>query len=161
MESITSLIKQLKSANYTTPSGQTISIKRGDSFRWDPNRLCLFYNPAEPQAGALVLHELGHALLGHGSYRADVELLAMERAAWDRALALATAHGVVITDDTAEDHLDTYRDWLHARSLCPTCGATGLQAAAKAYQCLSCSATWAVNEARTCGLKRYKLTKKP
>jgi hypothetical protein len=156
MESTTLLIKQLQSAKLATPSGNTISFQAGDGFRWDPNRLCIFYDPTDNLAKPLLLHELGHALLGHAAYSYDVQLIELERAAWDKALALAKSYGVTIPDAVVEDHLDTYRDWLHARSLCPQCGNTGIQAGGKEYSCMSCHGRWRVNEARTCGLKRYK-----
>ncbi len=159
MELITSLIKQLQSAKLATPSGQTISLTKGDGFRWDPSRLCIYYNPADPLACQLILHELGHATLGHSGYTRDIQLLQMERAAWNAANELALQYSVDITDDTVEDHLDTYRDWIHARSLCPKCAATGVQTGPRAYQCLSCGNHWSVNEARTCGLKRVNQTK--
>lgn len=155
MGSTTSLIKQLKSANLTTPNGETISYKQGDGFMWDPNRFCLHYNPRAPQAPQLTLHELGHALLGHKNYAHDITLLELERAAWDKALEIGKTYGIAITDDAIENHLDTYRDWLHARSLCPACQTTGLQTGNRQYCCPSCGQIWQVNDARTCGLKRY------
>lgn len=156
MESIISLIRQLKSAKLATAEGKTISYQQGDGFRWDPNRLCIFYDPADNSASQLLLHELGHALLGHARYARDIKLLELERAAWDKAIILGSEYAVTIPEDTVEDHLDTYRDWLHARSLCPYCSTTGIQSASSHYTCPSCQQTWRVNEARTCGLKRYK-----
>lgn len=156
MESITSLIRQLESAKFATPEGKTISYQKGDGFRWDPNRLCIFYNPADSLASQLLLHELGHALLGHANYAQDIKLLELERAAWDKAVILSATYHITISEDALEDHLDTYRDWLHARSLCPYCGTTGIQSARNRYMCPSCQQSWRVNEAKTCGLKRYK-----
>jgi len=156
MESTTSLLKQLKSAKLTTPSGAAISFCQGDGFYWDPKSITVFYNPTQHNASQLLLHELGHAMLGHDSYRKDIELIAIERAAWEQARQLSAPYNVTIHDDMVEESLDTYRDWLHARSLCPYCSDTGVQTAPKAYQCMSCHNTWSVNEARTCNLRRYK-----
>src|ERR1700761_218034 len=39
-----------------------------------------------------LLHELGHAMLGHTDYRYDIELLQMEAAAWSQAHKLATVY---------------------------------------------------------------------
>ncbi len=161
MELITSLLKQLTSAKPATPSGKTISFVQGDGFYWEPKSITVFYNKSEHCGAQLLLHELGHAQLGHGSYNKDIGLIAMERAAWEQSLQLGAQYNITISNDLIEEHLDSYRDWLHARSLCPFCNATGLQTAPGAYQCLSCNNTWQVNEARTCGLKRYKATKKP
>lgn len=156
MGSITSLVKQLKSARFATPHGKTISFCQGDGFYWEPKSTSVFYAITGADSSQLLLHELGHALLGHGSYVKDIELLAMERAAWESARLLGVDHQVAIHDTVIEDSLDTYRDWLHARSQCPYCAATGMQTAPKTYHCVSCSRAWRVNEARTCGLRRYK-----
>lgn len=157
MESITSLLGQLKNASFVTPSGKTISFHPGDGFYWDPKSTTVFYDTSDPSGAQLILHEIGHALLGHNSYHKDVELIAMERDAWERALQLGAQHSIVISADLVEDYLDSYRDWLHARSLCPHCTATGVQTGTKSYQCVSCTKSWRVNEARTCKLKRYKI----
>lgn len=158
MESTTYLVSQLAGSQLTTPSGQIISFKPGDDFRWDPTSLCIFYNPTAFGAPQLLLHELGHALLGHANYTYDIELLRMERAAWDKAIAICGNYKININEDLLEQHLNTYRDWLHNRSLCPSCNFTGLQTGHLAYYCPACHATWRVNQARTCELRRY-LTK--
>ena len=77
----------------------------GEQDWWDSHSQTVFYHTTP----AALLHELGHALLGHTSYRRDVELLAMEQAAWHKARQLAPHYHVTITTDTIEDHLDTYR----------------------------------------------------
>lgn len=156
MESTTSLVKKLLDANFATPDGKTISLRQGDGFYWEPKSTTVFYAIQQPDSAQLILHELGHALLGHGDYYRDIELIAMERAAWERAIQLGANYNAVIADNLIEEYLDTYRDWLHARSLCPYCAATGIQTAQKTYQCPSCNKSWHVSEARTCGLKRYK-----
>ena len=158
MESITLLVNQLQNRPPATPKGQIISFQIGDDFSWDPNRLCIFYEPRANSGPQLLLHELGHALLGHNSYKRDIELISMERSAWDKALELSSEYNIKIPNDLPEDHLDTYRNWLHSRSLCPNCHFTGLQTKQSEYFCPSCQASWKVNQARTCGLKRY-LTK--
>ena len=103
-----------------------------------------------------VLHEVGHALLDHQIYSRDIELLGMERDAWQRAEVVAADLDLTIPDDVIQTHLDTYRDWLHARSLCPDCTQTGIQIDSAQYECPHCHATWRVNDARTCGLRRYR-----
>ncbi|HSW91876.1 MAG TPA: hypothetical protein VLG09_04475 [Candidatus Saccharimonadales bacterium] len=129
-----------------------------DQFRWSPVNRTIFYDQDSSDQAAL-LHELSHALLGHTSYTRDIGLLDLERDAWNYAsIALSTAYGVTIADETIQDSLDTYRDWLHARSVCPTCTAVGMQTKVNEYKCIACGSQWRVNEARLCGLKRYKLT---
>lgn len=96
--------------------------------------------------------------LGHQDYDKDIRLIQMERDAWAYATAsLAARYNVDISDDTVQTALDTYRDWLHARSQCPSCQATGVQVKQHTYKCLACSRLWKVNEARLCALRRYKL----
>ena len=126
----------------------------GPDCAWQPEHRRVTYRPDAPPAE--LLHELGHALLDHTSYERDVELLGIERAAWDYATAhLAARYGVVISEEAVELALDSYREWLHQRSRCPSCGLNGVQTAARAYHCLGCQTDWRVNEARSCGLRRY------
>lgn len=145
---LTSLLKKL-SADYPE-----IHFVEGEHFLWSPEKSTVSYEVAGDPA--LLLHELGHALLGHTGYERDIELIAIERDAWSKATELSSKHGITIAEDTAEDHLDTYRDWLHARSTCPACTSTGYQTGLKAYACPACSQTWSVNEARVCQLRRTK-----
>lgn len=133
----------------------SITFIDGIDYRWDPSHTTISVNPEENDPAAL-LHELAHAVLEHTAYRRDINLLAMERDAWSYAVqTLAPQYGVTIDDDTVQEHLDTYRDWLHARSRCPRCTATGIQSSHHSYTCLACRATWQVNDARTCALRRY------
>ena len=125
-------------------------------FHWSPQKKSIFY---AQDSAALLLHELAHALLGHTSYARDVVLIEMERDAWAYArTTLAPQYNLKITDDEIDSSLDTYRDWLHARSICPECKATGVQIQTDEYKCLACYTHWHVNEARTCALRRYKVT---
>lgn len=136
-----------------------ITFTAGDVFSWSPDTRTVFYVESDARGVDLLLHELSHGLLDHHDYRRDVELLNMEAAAWDKARLLAKDYSVKIDESVAEANLETYRDWLHARSTCPTCEATGYQTAKNTYECVACGGSWRVNEARLCGLKRYSLTK--
>ena len=147
MPSITTLLPKL------TADFPTLNFAAGKESHWDPTTQTVYYLGGDVEQ---LLHELSHAVLGHAGYRRDVELVAMERDAWEKAREVAPTYGVTITDDAVQNHLDTYRDWLHDRSECPSCRATGRQTAGKAYHCDACGQDWQVNEARMCGLKRYK-----
>lgn len=137
-----------------------LSFVESDSFVWSPSEKTVYYNPKDPHVATFLLHELAHAVLGHNDYNHDIELITIERAAWDYAKTeLGPRYSLQIDAAFADDTLTTYRDWLHARSTCPRCGATGLQMKRREYKCLACEQTWRVNEARVCGLKRY-ITKK-
>ena len=153
MPSITSLLSKL-AADFPE-----VTFQPGPRFSWSPSQKTVFYDESAPDA-ALLLHELSHGLLGHQSYAKDVELLAMEAAAWGKARELATEYDIKIDPNQREDHLDTYRDWLHDRSTCPKCQATGYQTKKDTYTCVACTEVWRVNEARLCGLKRYTQTQK-
>lgn len=127
-------------------------------FRWSPVEKTVFFDQFSDDPASL-LHELSHALLGHTDYFKDIQLIGMERDAWSHASdKLCPAYGVRVTDEEIQDALDTYRDWLHARSTCPTCTATGIQAKIHTYRCIACGAKWSVNDARVCALRRYKLS---
>ncbi len=150
MRSTSSLLHKLKT-DYPD-----IHFMPSATFVWTPETKTVFYDSQGPQVKALLLHEVAHGLLDHQDYRRDVELLAMEAAAWDRAKELAEHYHYPLKEDVAEEHLDTYRDWLHARSTCVTCSATGYQTGKDTYACPACTAQWRVNEARICELRRYK-----
>lgn len=148
MPSTLSLISKLKKAY------PQFDFQPGAKYAWSPVQKTIYY--VADNNTAQLLHELSHAVLVHSNYRRDVELLAMEREAWDTATSLAVPYGLHISNDTVQTTLDTYRDWLHARSTCPSCRATGLQTKKITYTCVACRHTWDVNEARICGLKRTK-----
>jgi ribosomal protein L37AE/L43A len=123
--------------------------------RWSPDQATVYFG----EEAATLLHELGHATLGHHDFNQDIELLKMERDAWTRAQELAAKYSVQISDSEIENVLDAYRDWLHARSLCPNCTQTGVQRAADlSYYCVNCGTNWVANDARSCGLKRRRLS---
>lgn len=85
-----------------------------------------------------MLHEVGHAVLGHKFYATDVDRLKMERAAWEKARELCPKYGVEYIGEFVEEALDSYRDWLHQRSKCPKCGTTRFQDNRGNYVCPGC-----------------------
>lgn len=130
-----------------------------DTFRWSSSDQTVYYAPEEANAAITLLHETGHGLLDHLSYTYDIDLLKLERDAWQEARILGDTYGVSIDNETVENALDTYRDWLHTRSTCPNCAQNGVQTGENRYTCIVCDQTWHVNDARTCGLKRTKIAK--
>jgi hypothetical protein len=123
----------------------------GQQFCWSPETSEIFYKVGANTQSARwsLLHETGHALLGHQSYTADVELLQLEAAAWERARELATTLNITMDEDHIQDCLDTYRDWLYKRSICPTCTTKCLQQDDyRYYRCFNCHTTWRVSPNR-------------
>ena len=106
---------------------------------WSPRENTVYYSdrPSWYEL-AVLLHELGHALLDHQGYHQDIELVAMEQSAWLKAESLASELKVKLDQSIIDDHLDTYRDWLHARSRCPQCQQAGIQQIDLAYRCVIC-----------------------
>lgn len=148
MPSITSLINRLQS-DYPD-----FNFTSGETYLWNSGDGTIFYKPSPADYPAL-MHELSHAMLGHKSYKRDIELIEMECKAWDYArLVLAKEYEITIHNDDVDEALDTYRDWLHARSTCPNCAATGIETDKHLYKCIACGTLWQVNEARICMLRR-------
>jgi len=149
------LIKNLRS-KYTD-----IAFIQGDTAQWSSTKRQITYVADERTENVwALLHELGHALLGHDSYASDVELLQKEAAAWAKARSVALAYELQIDPGHIEACLDTYRDWLHKRSTCPDCGAQGLQQSKSLYGCFNCRATWKVTEHRFCRPYRLKIAQR-
>lgn len=151
MQSIKNLIPKL---NKDYPQ---FIFKESNQFSWSPNEKTLFYKTNDKEHLIYIIHELAHALLKHSNYVYDIDLVKMEREAWDEAIKLANIYGVKISNDEIQQTLDTYRDWLHERSKCPKCSANGIQTDKKTYQCPVCNQKWRVNEARICSLRRYQI----
>ena len=155
MEKITYLAKQLKNRAATYPHLTSLTLTQGELFSWNHTACAITYDVRSQNAAASLLHEFGHAALNHRDYSRDIDLLKLERAAWDAAQMLAKEYDVVIDEGLIESSLDTYRDWLHQRSQCPQCQATGIQTHNNTYTCPACKSSWAVNQARQCALRRY------
>jgi len=136
-----------------------LQFTAGRQFYWSPETAEIFYNAAAKDSQAIwsLLHETGHALLGHTAYKADYKLLRLEIAAWERAKNLAGDLGIAIDEEHIEDCLDTYRDWVHKRSICPNCNIKCLQQGDFVhYRCFNCHTTWKVSANRFC--RSYRRT---
>jgi hypothetical protein len=135
-----------------------VKFKPGRFFKWSADKKTLFYNLSLKNASALLLHELSHVVLGHNDFELDVELVNKESVAWKYAQKeLAPLYNVTITDNEIEDAMDSYREWLHKRSLCPDCNTSAFQTKTGIYKCLACTCQWHANDARERHLRRYKL----
>ena len=128
-----------------------LKFTAGRQFSWSPESGEIFYRAGSKNQESLwsLLHETGHAALGHTSYRSDFELLQMELAAWQHASRLGQEHGIKIDEEHIQDCLETYREWLYKRSICPNCGTKCLQQDDSArYGCHNCGASWQVSSDR-------------
>ena len=115
-----------------------ITFAPSEEFRWSPSTNTVFYAGTHSDDLPLLLHETAHGVLGHTGYVYDIDLVKLERDAWSKAQELGERYGVIIDEGTVEDALDTYRDWLHSRSLCPACQQNGAQTAPETYSCVPC-----------------------
>lgn len=130
-----------------------LNFVAGDTFSWDPKNTRICYKTARLESDNglwALLHEIGHATLGHTDYKNDLELLHMEVAAWEEARQIANQYNITIDDDYIQDALDSYRDWLHVRSTCPKCYERCLQATTHTYLCHNCGTEWHVTRSRLC-----------
>ncbi len=120
----------------------------GYGFMWSPTSRTITFDAdrIETNNGRLaLLHELGHARLGHRIYRYDLELLQMEVEAWEVARELAVFYGIDCNEDHVEMAIATYDEWLTKRATCPDCGNFSLQSGRDNYRCFACGAEWIVN----------------
>lgn len=133
-----------------------VSFVAGSSFYWSPKNLQIHYiNDDDENNIWALLHEASHAILDHTSYNSDFELLHLEVAAWEEAKDLAKKFKIKIDEEHIQDCLDTYRDWLHQRSTCPTCSTVSFQSSVNEYRCHNCYTTWRVSNSRFC--RPYRL----
>lgn len=149
MQSTASLIKKLR-LDYPN-----FSFTESDRYSWSPTLGSIQY--IDDDNFEQLLHELSHGILGHSDYSRDIELLGMERDAWDKAQSISDRYKIKIDKKIIESNLDSYREWLHSRSLCPKCNANGSQVSRDAYECPACSNRWRVNDARICSLRRFNI----
>lgn len=118
-------------SNY--PSLRFVSGKR---FAFRPPKTIV----VEPDGEVLLLlHEVGHALIGKYDFKTEVERLKIEVLAWEKAKELCGQYGVFIDEELIESELDTYRDFLHQKSRCPDCGLTRFQTPDGIWHCPRCS----------------------
>lgn len=138
-----------------------VAFMAGPHFAWSPKNSTITYIKDSSNDSAntyALIHEIAHADLGHQSFSDDFGLLALEVAAWSRAKELATSVSIVIDEDYIQDCLDTYRDWLHARAKCPTCGVVSLQVNEGSYSCFNCKTSWSVPKSQACRVSRRIIT---
>jgi hypothetical protein len=134
-----------------------IEFVKSSTFKWDPDELKIYYSPKSENSLWSLFHEIGHMMLHHKNYRSDFSLLKMEAQAWHKAKEIAAKHKIKIDSDHIEKCLDSYRDWLYARSSCRECMQTGLEISTGLYKCINCNFRWKVSPERFCRVYRKKI----
>lgn len=112
-------------------------FKTGAKFSFRPPKTIII-GQEKANNKLLLLHELGHAIKGHYTFNEDLARLKLELEAWEEAKKLAKIYHIPYDQDFIEDHLDTYRNWLHQKSTCKKCGSTCYQTPDKIYHCPHC-----------------------
>ncbi len=139
-----------------------LTFSEGAYAHWTPTERVVYYNSNEPHAEWVILHETAHGILDHHTYSRDIELIKLERQAWDYAAeTLAPLFGIPIDNEFIEAQLDTYRDWLHIKSTCPSCQSNGIEQTKQQYLCPHCGQTWQTNTGINVGIRRFKQTAVP
>lgn len=141
----------------------SITFTPGEEFAYSHGSQTIFYPSSSvkmPVFAYSLLHEVGHSEELHTNFRNDVELINLERDAWEYGVKIGHKIGITIDPGHIESCMDTYRDWLYARSVCPHCHQCGLQTALTTYSCAFCLNTWSVSESRLCRVSRRSAAKK-
>ena len=111
----------------------------GQRFAFRPPRtIVVDYSEKSNASPLLLLHEVGHALIGEYSYKTEVGRLKIEVRAWEKAKELANLYSVRVDKELIEGELDSYRDFLHQKSRCPECGLTRFQTPGGVFLCPKC-----------------------
>lgn len=131
-------------------------------FVWSPGHRAVYYSDedATQECNQLaLLHEIGHAELGHTTYHSDIHLLGMEVDAWKYARTQASVFNISIDEDHIDGCLESYRIWLHKRSICPRCQFHGIQTSPTRYRCFMCRRGWRVS--RNLSLHPHRMDCRP
>ena len=115
-----------------------LTFKTGPKFAFKAPKT-ITTGPPHQFSALLTLHELAHAILKHKNYSLDIQRLKMERDAWSYVQStLCPQYSIPFDEDFAQNQLDTYRDWLHKKSLCKTHHVTRYQDPTGTYHCPLC-----------------------
>ena len=126
-----------------------------EDFEWSKKEHTIILDPEEAKFHLLIVLLFSDRRRGHGDVWLDIELLKMESEAWELVRNnLTSQYGFCFSSNLAESKLDTYRDWLHKRSLCPKCKLNGFQQKDLTYKCPACGTIWQNNDSRFKSLRR-------
>ena len=118
-----------------------LKFVEGARFSFRPPKTIVIGPDEGEKTPMLLFHELGHALSKKYSYALKIERLKIEVAAWQAGKEAYQKYPELPPwdDEFVEDALDTYRDWLHNKSICKTCGLTMYQTPDKSWLCPFCN----------------------
>lgn len=125
-----------------------ISFRASTYFMWSPATRSITYDKRridQNDGRVALLHEIGHATLGHRMYKYDAELIKMEMDAWDFVRQHAPRYNLEVDEAHIARCISTYDDWLTKRSTCPDCDNFSLQSGRDRYHCFACGTEWLVN----------------
>jgi hypothetical protein len=135
-----------------------INFRESNNFYWSPLDRIVYFQADKmdtPEASYALMHEIGHSILKHREYESDYGLLKMEIEAWEKAKQIAHKLKLELSIEHIENCLDTYRDWLNKRSICPTCSVQSFQTINPSYySCFNCHTKWKVSSSRFCRVYR-------
>lgn len=124
---------------------------------WSPHSRSITYDSRRvktPNGKIALLHEIGHAVLGHKIYKYDMELIKMEMDAWDFVRENAERYSLHIDEEHIARCIETYDEWLSKRATCPDCNNFSLQKDRNQYSCFACGSKWTVNWRKDRRVKR-------
>lgn len=137
-----------------------LNFSSSSNFVWSSINKTVYYNEdrLSSETGSWsLLHELGHAVLGHKKYRDDLELLILEVMAWSKAKELAKTYELKIDNEYIDNCIETYRNWIHKRSKCYNCDTVSLQSDIDTYICHNCHSEWQVPVSKLCKVRKKKI----
>ena len=129
-------------------------------FSWSPQEKTIYFDPHRLRSNTgkiALLHEIGHARLGHTLYKYDIQLLNMELDAWDFVREHAGRYGLEVDEAHITECIASYDTWLQKRATCPACTNFSLQAGRDNYRCFMCNSRWSVNWRKDRRVKRTLL----
>lgn len=138
-----------------------VTFQEADYFCWSAPQQRIYYKAealTNPKAFYHLLHELGHALRAHTTYGSGIQLIKLEAEAWQAAQEIAKRYQLHIKSSLIESCLDSYRDWLHLRSTCPTCQSIATEHQPYHYHCFNCAQKWKVSPDQRQRCYRLKLS---
>ncbi|OGL31030.1 hypothetical protein A3F37_04485 [Candidatus Saccharibacteria bacterium RIFCSPHIGHO2_12_FULL_41_12] len=136
-----------------------IKFSSANSFSWNYNKKCVSYNKNSEFAVADLLHEIGHAQCDHEGYTSDLSLLSKEIEAWSIAEDIGKRLNISIPKNYIDKCINSYRNWVYKRSLCPKCLQNGIEKFEREYVCTNCYERWQVSSAQESRVYKKSLTK--